>query len=239
MSKIAICDDENDVCSVLEEHVMQYYRENFESCEIEIWNDSTTICQQIEAFNPDILFLDIELPSNNGVYVGKYIRDVLKNEIMDIVFISHNTSYAMELFQLHPFDFLVKPIDKEWLFSTLSRIDELETVKKKKFHYTYKQTNYYVPYVDILYFMSTNKTVNIYLANGEIRVYNGKLRDIIESLPWGFVCIGKSYIINMRYLSSWKSGWVTMENGTALPISQSRRESFKKAFYNYVQGTVC
>lgn len=44
-------------------------------------------------------FLDIELPGDNGVYAGKYIRETLNNDRMNIVFISHKTSYAMELFK--------------------------------------------------------------------------------------------------------------------------------------------
>ncbi len=51
---------------------------------------------------------------------------------MNIVFISHKTSYAMELFQIHPYDFLIKPIDENVLYDTMTKILQLEDVQKKR-----------------------------------------------------------------------------------------------------------
>ena len=61
----------------------------------------------------DIVFLDIELPKVSGIGVGRYIREVLKNEIVQIAYISAKEGYAMELFEFRPINFLVKPLEKE------------------------------------------------------------------------------------------------------------------------------
>ena len=53
----------------------------------------------------DILFLDIELPGMNGVSVGKYIREILEDENIFLIYISSKQNYALQLFQNHPFDF--------------------------------------------------------------------------------------------------------------------------------------
>lgn len=71
---------------------------------------------------PDILFLDIELPGMNGVEVGKYIRDILRNTDMFMIYISSKKEYALELFQNQPFDFLIKPIKKERLYHVMEKI---------------------------------------------------------------------------------------------------------------------
>ena len=120
--KVAICDDEINQCAELEKEIIHFFEKRAENCEIEVWYDSASLCGKIEEYNPDLLFLDIELPDNDGVYVGKYIRETLNNDRMNIVFISHKTSYAMELFQVHPYDFLIKPIDTNILYNTLNKI---------------------------------------------------------------------------------------------------------------------
>lgn len=43
----------------------------------------------------DILFLEIEMPGQNGIQVGEYIRDDIKNEAMHIIYVSSKTNYAM------------------------------------------------------------------------------------------------------------------------------------------------
>ncbi len=85
--------------AVLEKIIIEYFNNRAEKCEVEVWYDSMSLWRDIKKFNPQILFLDIELPGDNGVYAGKYIRETLHNDRMNIVFISHKTSYAMELFQ--------------------------------------------------------------------------------------------------------------------------------------------
>lgn len=161
MYKVAICDDDAGQCSELEAEVTHFFEERAENCEVESWYSADTLCRDIKEYDPQLLFLDIELPEKNGVYVGRFIRDTLKNDRMNIIFISHKTSYAMELFQIHPYDFFVKPIDKEILYSTLIKIMHLREIQKKEFRYTYKKIEHAVPYGEILYFSSRNKKITI------------------------------------------------------------------------------
>lgn len=63
--------------------------------------------------------------------------------------------------------------------------------------------------------------------------YYGKLSDIISNLPFQFVCISKSYIVNIKCIKSWKSDAVLLKNGMEISIAQSKRASFKQAVFNY------
>lgn len=236
MYKVAICDDEINQCAELEKEIIRFFEERAEDCEVEVWYDSESLCREIKEYSPEILFLDIELPENNGVYVGKYIRETLKNDRMNIVFISHKTNYALELFQIHPYDFFIKPIDVKILYGTLTKILRLEDVQKKEFRYTFNKMGYSIPYGEIMYFSSRNKTITISKIDGESKYYYGKLGDIVLDLPFQFVCVSKSYIVNIKYIKSWRSDLVILENDMEISIAQSKRADFKKAIYNYGRG---
>ena len=60
-----------------------------------------------------MLFLDIELITTDGIQVGKFIREELKNLETTIIYISSKSSYAMQLFQVQPLGFLIKPLEVE------------------------------------------------------------------------------------------------------------------------------
>lgn len=236
MYRIAICDDEINQCSEIENGIIRFFNERAEKCDVEVWYDSESLCREIREYDPEILFLDIELPKNNGVFAGKYIREILKNDRMNIVFISHKTSYALELFQIHPYDFLIKPVEMKCLYDTLTKILHLENVQKKEFRYKFKKIGYSVPYSEIMYFSSKNKMIIINMVGGNKKFYYGKLGDILAELPFQFVCVSKSYVVNIKYIKSWKSDLVILENGTEISIAQSKRADFKKAIYNYGRG---
>lgn len=119
MYRIAICDDEKSTCGELENYIKHYCGSHFKQAEIGVFYSGEALCEYLkrnEYF--ELLFLDIELPSINGVDVGQFIRKTLGNEYMDIVYISSKENYAMQLFQYRPLDFLIKPITPE----TIERI---------------------------------------------------------------------------------------------------------------------
>ena len=72
--KVAICDDEINQCAVLEKIIIEYFNNRAEKCEVEVWYDSMSLCRDIKEFNPQILFLDIELPRSEERRVGKECR---------------------------------------------------------------------------------------------------------------------------------------------------------------------
>lgn len=107
--KTVICDDEKSTCSELEEIILKYAKEKSVSLVTEVFYSGDTLLDYLKREKINILFLDIELPGKDGVMVGKYIREVLEEENIFLIYISSKENYALQLFQNRPFDFLVKP----------------------------------------------------------------------------------------------------------------------------------
>ncbi len=105
--RIGICDDEQLTCSELENYINEIFECKDDEAEIYVWNSGEALKKDISnGVKIDILFLDIELLDSNGIELGKYIRNYMKNMSMNIVYISSMTEYAMELFKIHPYDFV-------------------------------------------------------------------------------------------------------------------------------------
>lgn len=228
MYRIGICDDKKSVCATIEDIVLMYARKKNIVLETEIWYSGEKVCEYLAQGNDiDILFLDIGLYHMTGIEVAEYIRNHLENRKMQIVYISKQKSYALELFKTQPLDFLVKPI-------TVIQIEEVLDVGIKilnkidnKFEYHSGRDYYYVHYDEIIYFVSEGRRVKIVTHKGEKQFY-GKLKEIINSLPGNFICIHKSYIINKMYVVKYSSQCVEMVRNIKLPISKVHRKNVRE-----------
>lgn len=76
--------------------------------------------ESIEELNPEIIFLDIEMPRINGLDLFSQIISRLND--VKIVFVTAYAQYAAEAFELNAFDYVVKPIEIERLQKTLNRL---------------------------------------------------------------------------------------------------------------------
>ena len=100
--QIAICDDEDKICLQLKDILGSISDEKSVEFIIQIFQCGEDLCKSLKDKDYDLIFLDIELPKINGIEVGKYIREKLNNEIVQIAYISAKTEYAMELFDYRP-----------------------------------------------------------------------------------------------------------------------------------------
>ena len=138
--RVIICDDEISTCAEMEKILREFAFEKCINLEIDIFYDGNALMKYLKRETvPAILFLDIELPGANGVEIGKYIREELRNSEMFLVYISSKKEYALELFQNQPFDFLVKPIKKEKLWHVMEKMFHI--IGKHEYNFTYKKEN--------------------------------------------------------------------------------------------------
>ena len=72
----------------------------------------------------DVLFMDIEMPTINGVEAGKRVREQLQNYSLKIIYVSSRQEYAMDLFKVDTFDFLIKPVAYEELEAVLDKLQK-------------------------------------------------------------------------------------------------------------------
>ena len=233
---IGICDDEISACSQLENIVIDISGNIAEEIEVYVWKNGKDFIEDIsDKIRPDILFLDIEMDGYNGIQVGEYIRKELEDMDMNIIYISSKTSYAMNLFKIHPFDFVVKPFNRDRIEKIIAELMKLRGLDKGVFLYQSHKKSYRVAFGNILYFESDKKNINIIANDGIERQFREKLKNITEKLPFNFVMINQSYIINIKHIRECSSNRVILDNGDELNISRSYKDIFSRTMLQYRQ----
>lgn len=227
--KIVICDDEKDTCAKLEEMLLFYGRERGVRTKTEVFFRGDMMKRYLsEEEKIDVLFLDIALPEVSGVELGSYLRETLENETTCIVYISSRESYAMQLFQNRPFDFLIKPLEKEKIFQVMDRVRKVRGYEMEDFEYCSYGDRIRIPWREILYFQSEGRKVRIVGRKGN-HSYYGKLSEAEKKAPReNFVKIHKSFLINLSYVREYSYETVCMVNGDILNISRQNRAAVRK-----------
>jgi len=227
--RIAICDDEQVICSQIENIILKYAMEKNEKIETQVFYSGEELSKFLEmGQNFDLIFLDIELKLINGIEVGRKIREEMDNQIVQIVYVSGKDSYYRDLFDVRPMHFLQKPVDAAEIINDVRLAMKL-TEKLggifiyKKGHEVYRKT-----IKNILYFESNNREVKMVTSEGE-EVFYGKLDEVYDQVAkYHFMYIHKSYIVNYFFITKFRYEEVTMSNMEVLPISQARRKTTRE-----------
>lgn len=236
MYNIGICDDEKDTCAQIANMVYEYGRKENVEIVVSVWNTGEALYQDLTDKKPiDLLFLDIELVSTSGIQIGKRIRNELENPDISIAYISSKSSYALELFKIHPIDFLIKPVSAQDIWDTIDEALRLYNRGNTVFEYKANGYSCRIPHKYIIYFYSENKKINMVTKDSTVQ-FTGKIKDIIAILPECFIQIHQSYIINMNYISECSYETVKMSGGVELNISQPYRKMVRKSIMDYAWG---
>ncbi|WP_431028676.1 response regulator [Lysinibacillus sp. LZ02] len=87
------------------------------------YTDSLEVINQIGKLQPDVVFLDIIMPDIDGLALGEKISEIFPN--VEIVFITGFDQYAIDAFNLHAIDYLLKPVQKTRLLKTINRLQQI------------------------------------------------------------------------------------------------------------------
>lgn len=237
MFNILICDDESITCLYIEKVFSEHAKKNNTSIKTEIFYTGKALLKYLEQKNNiDLLFLDIELPDKSGAEVGKLIRENLKNEEIKIIFISSKEKYAMQLFQVRPFDFLIKPLSDEMIINIFDKYRKLYEKNSKFFEYKIGKQKEKILASEIMYFMCEQRKICIVTRMNKI-FYYGNIKDLHKKLNIeGFWSVHNSFIINTAYVKLFKEKEIVMCDDACIPISNFYRKEIKNKLIEMSEG---
>ncbi len=235
MYKIAICDDEINVCAEIENYIKRYCAIHAIRIETVVFYTGDRICNYLESEDDvELIFLDIEIPNRNGILVGEYIREGIKNEKIDIVYISSKENYAMQLFKNRPIDFLVKPVGYAQIEKVMDVFVKRIGVKGRTLECIVNKVHKRVLVSDIMYLSSEDKKITLHMIQDQTISFYGKLVEVYQRLPQSmFLPIHKSYVVNCEYVEEYTYERVKIVNGEVLGISKVHRKEVRRSLLGH------
>lgn len=144
----------------------------------------------------------------------------------------------MDLFQVRPLNFLIKPIEENKVIKMLDKAMEL--LNKLNYFFNYKKGHNYCKkeIKDIIYFESNNRQVKMVATTDEIIFYDtlSEIHSQLESHKFFF--IHKSYLVNYYHVSEFNYDKLIMSNSHVLSISQSRKADVRKLQLKYERDEI-
>lgn len=241
MIKIAICDDEIIVASEIENLVYSIAKKYMIEVSIELFYDTSTLEKSFSLRNKyDLLYLDIQMTGHNGIIAAQNIRKMDINVL--IVYISGYAKFMEEVFEVDTFDFIKKPIDDSRFEKCFLRAYQKIADNSANFECHYKKEWLKFSVGEILYFESRGRKIKIYLVEGYMEEFNGKLDEVEENLKGNklpFLRIHKSYLVNFRYIRAFARKEIRLINGKTLPVSLDRHNEIKERYGKLLGGEIC
>lgn len=226
MYQIAVCDDDVIFCEKIENTIFCFARKNGWEIAVDVFYSGKGILKEFEKrMSYDLILLDIEFPDMDGIAVAKRVRDDYQDESVQIVFLSGKSQYAMQLFEVRPMNFLIKPVDGKRLEGVLQKGISLSQKLQTEFHYKKKNAYYRIPIKDILYFQNLEKEVIMVTVQGEDRFYDSLPRIEKELEHYDFFMPHKTYLVNYRQVIVFSYQYLIMSNKEKIPVAQLRRKA--------------
>jgi two-component system, LytTR family, response regulator len=109
---------------------MEYLLERAKNIEFKLFQNHLEAIEKVKTDFPDVVFLDIDMPSANGIELALKLQDI-KPDII-IVFVTAHSEFAVDAFKAYPLDYILKPIDEERFEKTLGHIQKIIEEKSTK-----------------------------------------------------------------------------------------------------------
>lgn len=170
---------------------------------------------------PNLLFLDVELKGMDGIELGYKIRDNLENEAIQIVYMADSDEYAMQLFNIRPMDFLVKPFKVRAVNHIIQKYIRIFSPNTTFFEYHKSKSRHWISESMILYFQGQGKKVQMVTTKGDEREFYDKISEVQKRLKGKkFSSVHKSYIVNYNCVAEILPQDLVMADGSNVPISR-------------------
>ena len=226
--KICICDDSSEERIIINALVREWSRRSGTDVSVSEFPTAEAFLFEYEELVPDLVLLDIEMPGMNGVELAKRLRE--RNKLIQIVFITGFSEYIAEGYEVAALHYLLKPVSPEKLFSTLDRALEKQEIDGRKIVFETSVETVQLLFYEIRYIEVIKKYITIYAKDS----YTVKrtLKEIEKELDERFLRVGRSYIVNLHFVSRVTRSEIFLRGGGSVPLPRGAYETVNRAIIN-------
>ncbi len=247
--KVVIVDDEAAVRNTIATLV----KENFP--EITVTAVAGSVGEGYAAImenQPDILFLDVELPDGLGFDLLKKVAPVRFRTI----FITGHQEYALDAIKVSALDYLLKPVDEDELKTAIIRAREIisheeeqlkilaltenlqERKVLKRIILKTSEALQLISVSDIIRAEADSNYTRFYLSGGKHIIVSRTLKDYEEMLSGTtLIRVHQSHLVNLNYIDKFfkhDGGYILLKDGTTVPVSPVLKQKVLNALTEHL-----
>lgn len=202
----------------------------------------------IRKLEPDVVFLDIEMPQMNGFELLEKLMPLS----FSVIFTTAYDEFAVRAFKVSATDYLLKPIDSTELMDAVAKVREAQATPSNE-QLSIAQSTYqnhgvgftrlalpsadgleFVNAGDIIQCVSESNYTRLVFDDGKPMLISRTLKDVEMLLQGGpFFRVHKSHLINLQKVKTYhrgEGGHLVLQNGEKVPVARSRKDDFLQQF---------
>jgi two-component system LytT family response regulator len=233
--KTIIIDDEPDSTRLLQLKLAQHCPQVEV---IAVYNSSVKAFNEIESLQPDLLFLDIEMPLINGFELLEKLGQIN----FSVVFITAYNQYALKAFRFNALDYLLKPIETDSLIESVAKAGrqvkptttQLSLVQRQmrgeiasKIAIPGQNGVSFIELNEIVFVEASSNYSRLVLSDKRVFTVSKTLKDVQDVLEEShFLRVHRQYIINLNHVKQFNrnESILVMDSGAHLPIARNQKE---------------
>ena len=239
MIRAIIIDDEQHCTKALQSDLQK----NCQSIEVtDVCHSAKEGIMSIKKNNPDLIFLDVEMPWMNGFEM----LEVLGEINFSVIFTTAHDEFAAKAFRISAVDYLLKPVDANDLKQAVQKVEKkldegsnlqhisnlLRNMKQpsadQKIALPQREGYEFVDVSSIIYLIAEGAYTKVLMLDKRSILISRTLGDVEELLPPElFQRIHHSTLVNVSYISQFlrtDGGYVVLKNGEKLSVSKAKKE---------------
>jgi len=240
MFKAVILDDEARGSKLLN-HKLEVFEDILEVSAI--YNDPLKALMGINEIEPDVLFLDVEMPGMNGFQ----FLEKLGSFDFEVIFTTAYDHYTLDALRLSAVDYLLKPVDQDDLQNAIVRLnrrmvekavqksDKLKKTSNNRMALTTAEGVYLVERANIVRVEAMSNYSVFILSDSKKIVVSKTLKEFESSLDDAhFMRVNRSVIVNLDYIVKYRKGdggTLEFSDGAEIEVSSLRKEELLKRLF--------
>ena len=243
MLKAIIVDDEPHCCKTLDSLLKRYCPEvNV----IATCANGVDALKAIQTLNPNLVFLDVEMPKMNGFEMLEQLHEIN----FHLIFVTSYDAYALKAIRFSAIDYLLKPVDREELQTAVQKVikrmqaplpEQLKIILEKIQHPASPSNKIALPTMEGLQMIAVESIVvceaddnytTLMLKNNKKIVVSCTLKVIEELLEdHSFIRVHRSFVVNLEEVEKYvkgDGGYLVMSDGSEILISRNKKEELLK-----------
>lgn len=238
--KIAVCDDDQTMLSVISSQLKEIYAEKGIQTNIELFSEGNSLLKRHKKVFFQVVFLDISMPDMDGFQAAAELK-AWNREIV-IIFVTSKEELVYESFDYQPFHFIRKENNESLKAQLAHVVEKLEEYKKSS-----GRISVTLPYgtateidVDKIVVVQSEKNYLEYEIAGEETL---RIRESLNAAEeklrgYDFIRISSRTMVNLKYVSRIreKEGAVILKDGYSYSLSRNYKKIVVSAYMKYLRS---